>query len=274
MNRSLKQQAELTLSLAKRDIKARYKDSILGFLWSLVRPAVLTVVFWLVFTKILPMPFNEMGAPFWLHVLVSILSWNFFFGSLVDATNSITSNASLLKKVRLNCEVFPIASIISNGVHFALAMLVVLIYIIFSDIGIHGEILWLGGAIIVQLLLTLGFSLMLAAMNVYYRDVGSILELGGMAMFYITPVLYPVSVAFSKMTEGWGAKLAQVYMYNPMAPVMVATRRATLYSRDKVEIADGQLLYYLVIAGAVGIVVSALGWIYFRWLSRDFADQL
>lgn len=274
MNRTLKQQAELTLSLAKRDIKARYKDSILGFLWSLVRPAILTVVFWLVFTKILPMPFNEMGAPFWLHVLVSILGWNFFFGSLVDATNSITGNASLLKKVRINCEVFPIASIISNGVHFALAMFVVLIYIAFSDIGIHAEILWLAAAIVVQILLTLGCSLILSAMNVYYRDVGSVLELGGMALFYITPVLYPVSVAFSKMTEGWGAKLAQVYMYNPMAPVIVAVRRSTLYSRDIVELPDRDLLYYLVIAGIVGVVLSVVGWLYFRWLSRDFADQL
>src|SRR5690606_23869750 len=141
------------------------------------------------------------------------------------ATNSITGNASLLKKVRLNCEVFPIAAIISNGVHFALAMIVVLIYVAFSEIGIHSEILWLAGAMVVQLFLTLGFALMLSAMNVYYRDVGSVLELGGMAMFYITPVLYPVSVAFSMMTDGIGAQLAKIYMYNPMAPVIVALRR-------------------------------------------------
>jgi ABC-type polysaccharide/polyol phosphate export permease len=274
MNRSLKQQAELTLSLAKRDIKARYKDSILGFLWSLVRPAILTLVFWLVFTKILPMPFNEMGAPFWLHVLVSILGWNFFFGSLNDATHSITSNSSLLKKVRLNCEVFPLAAIISNGVHFALAMIVVVIYLVFSDVGIHAEFLWLGGAMVVQLLLTLGLALALSAMNVYYRDVGSILELGGMALFYITPVIYPVSVAFEKLSEGWGAQYARIYMLNPMAPVVVALRRATLYSRDKVEIPDAMLLHYLLIAGGVGLVLSVAGWLYFHWLSRDFADQL
>lgn len=274
MTRSLKQQFELIMSLAKRDIKARYKDSILGFLWSLVRPAILTLVFWLVFTKILPMPFNEMGAPFWLHVLVSILGWGFFMGSLTDATHSITGNSSLLKKVRLDCEVFPIASIISNGVHFALAMIVVLVYLLFSDIGIHAEILWLVGAMVVQILLTLGLSLMLAAMNVYYRDVGSILELGGMALFYITPIIYPVSVAYQKLSEGWGSKYAHIYMLNPMAPVVVALRRATLYSGDIVEISDALLLKYLLVAGAVGVIMTIVGWAYFRWLSRDFADQL
>lgn len=274
MKRSFKQQAELTLSLAKRDIKARYKDSILGFLWSLVRPAILTVVLWLVFTKILPMPFNEMGAPFWLHVLVSILGWNFFLGSVMDATHSITGNASLLKKVRINSEVFPIAAIISNGVHFALAMVIVLGYLLFSNMGIHGEIIWLAAAMVVQLLITLGFALILSALNVYYRDVGSILELGGMAMFYITPVIYPVSVAFQKLESGWGSQYADLYMYNPMAPVIVAIRRGTLYTGDRTELTDAQLLQYLEIAGVTGLVLSVAGWFLFRWLSRDFADQL
>ncbi len=274
MKRSFKQQVELTLSLAKRDIKARYKDSVLGFLWSLIRPAILTLVLWLVFTIILPMPFNEMGAPFWLHVLVSILGWNFFIGSLTDATHSITANASLLKKVRINCEVFPIAAIISNGVHFALAMIVVLLYLVFSEIGIHQEIVWLGGAMLVQVILTFGLSLILSAMNVYYRDIGSILELGGMALFYITPVIYPVSVAFKKLEEGAGSGFATAYMLNPMAPVIVALRRGTLYTGTHVELSDAMLFNYLEIAGIVGLVLSGIGWLFFRWLSRDFADQL
>lgn len=275
MKRSLKQQVELTLSLAKRDIKARYKDSILGFFWSLVRPALLTVVLWLVFTKILPMPFNEMGAPFWLHVLVSILGWNFFMGSVTDAAHSITANSSLLKKVRINSEVFPLASILSNGVHFALAMVVVVLYLAFSPIGLGIEILyWLPVAILVQLLLTIGLSFLLSALNVYYRDVGSVLELGGMALFYITPVIYPVSVAFSKLKEGWGGQFAHLYMLNPMAPVVVALRRGTLYTGNDVELPDEQLWHYLQISGMMGLVCAVAGWLFFRWLSRNFADQL
>ena len=274
MKRTFKQQAELTLSLAKRDIKARYKDSVLGFLWSLVRPAILTLVLWLVFTKILPMPFNEMGAPFWLHVLISILGWNFFLGSLMDATHSVTSNASLLKKVRINAEVFPLASIISNGVHFTLAMVVVLIYLVASGMGLHGEFVLVVSAVAVQVMLTIGLALFLSALNVYYRDVGSILELGGMALFYITPVIYPVSVAFTKLKEGWGSQYAHIYMLNPMAPVVVALRRGTIYTGTHLELPDGELLHYLGYAGLAGAAALVAGWVFFRWLSRDFADQL
>lgn len=274
MKRSSKQQVELVLSLAKRDIKARYKDSVLGFLWSLVRPAILTVVLWLVFTKILPMPFNEIGAPFWLHVLVSILTWNFFLGSLTDATQSITSNASLLKKVRINSEVFPIAAIISNGVHFALAMIVVVIYLLIWGSGLNATLIWFAAGMAVMILLTLGLSLILSATNVYSRDIGSILELGGMAMFYITPVIYPVTIAFQRMQEGWGERLAKIYMLNPMAPIIVAIRRGILYTGDQVELPGRVLFNYLEIAGIVSIVTCVVGWIYFRWLSPDFADQL
>src|SRR5690606_16121424 len=120
------------------------------FLWSLVRPAVLTLVLWLVFTKILPMPFNELGVPFWLHVLVSILGWTFFIGSLTDAAHSVTANASLLKKVKIDAEVFPLSSILSNGVHLVLALSVVLLYLVLSGIGLHQEIYWLPMALGVQ----------------------------------------------------------------------------------------------------------------------------
>jgi ABC-2 type transport system permease protein len=140
--------------------------------------------------------------------------------------------------------------------------------------GIHAEIVWLGAAMVVQLLITLGVSLILSAMNVYYRDVGSILELGGMALFYITPVIYPVSVAFQKLESGWGSQYANIYMMNPMAPVIVAIRRGTLYTGDHGELTDGQLLHYLEIAGISGLLLTVFGWLFFRWLSRDFADQL
>jgi ABC-2 type transport system permease protein len=111
-------------------------------------------------------------------------------------------------------------------------------------------------------------------MNVYYRDIGSILELGGMALFYITPVIYPVSVAFQKLEEGAGSDMAKIYMLNPMAPVIVAIRRGTIYTGTQVELSDALLFNYLEIAGIVGLVLTGLGWLYFRWLSRDFADQL
>jgi len=274
MNRSLQQQLELTLSLAKRNLKARYQDSLLGFLWSLVRPALLTFVLWLVFTKILPMPFNQMGVPYWLHVLISILGWNFILGSITDATQSVTANANLLKKVHIHAEVFPIAAIISNGVHFALALLVVLVYVAFSSIGLHLNLLLLPAAVTVMVLIILGVSLFLSALNVHFRDIGNVIELAGLAFFYISPVIYPVSMAFAKLESIWGHFASAIYMLNPVAPALVALRRSTIYSGTNLEIPDTQLVAFLLIAALIGSLATVLGWIFFRRLSRDFADQL
>src|SRR5689334_6700383 len=99
MTRTLRQQTELVLSLTKRDLKARYKDSVLGFFWSLLRPAFLTLVIWLVFYKLLPVGVGGGPAPFWMHIMLSVLAWNYFLGSLTDATFSLYANASLLKKI-------------------------------------------------------------------------------------------------------------------------------------------------------------------------------
>jgi len=272
MNRTFRQQFELTLSLAKRDLKARYKDSVLGFFWSLVHPAFLTLVFWVVFTKILPLPFNTSGVPFWLHMLISVLGWNFFYGSAMEATHSVVSNVSLMKKVRMDAEVFPIATIISNGVHFSLAMVLVVVLMLFTT-GVHLSIFYLIPVLLIEIMLTLGCAFYLSALQVYYRDVASVFELGGLALFYITPVLYPVSIAFDRLKHmaGYWQKL---YLLNPMAPVMIGIRRATIYTSANPELADWRLFEYLLASGVVALVVLISGWAFFRWLSRDFVDQL
>ena len=81
-------------------------------------------------------------------------------------------------------------------------------------------------------------------------------------------------MAFQKFPEGAASKFAKIYMLNPMAPVVIAIRRGTIYTGERVELADGLLLNYLEIAGLTGIILTGFGWLYFRWLSRDFADQL
>jgi ABC-type polysaccharide/polyol phosphate export permease len=274
MTRPLRQQIELVLSLAKRDLKARYKDSVLGFFWSLLRPAFLTFVLWVVFYKLWPNQFGSLPVPYWMHVLVGVLTWNFFMGALTDATHSLPANANLLKKVRLDAEVFPISAIIANGVHFTLAMLIVLVLLIVSGVGIHWEMLLLPVVLGVVALLVLGTSLFLSSLNVYYRDIGSALELAGMALFYITPVIYPVTMACAKLHEKLGSFWSTAYMLNPAAPLIVAMRRVTLYHGGNVELPDSRLLLFTGIAAGLSLILMLSGWIVFRRLARNFADEL
>jgi lipopolysaccharide transport system permease protein len=278
VTRPFRQQVELVLSLAKRDLKARYKDSVFGFFWSLFRPAFLTLIIWLVFGKLLKMKFPHDVLPYWSHVLVSILAWNYFIGSLFDASGSVIANASLLKKVKLDAEVFPIASILANAVHFGLALVVVFVLLGVTGVGVSGLVVFLPAIIVLETLLILGCALYLSAFNVFYRDVGSALEVLSMAWFYVTPIIYPAQVAWDEIMRSCGPVAGRfwfsVYMLNPVAPVVVAIRKVVLFGRGHGEIYRNELYLYLAVSVAVAAVLSLSGWFVFRRLSRRFVDEL
>lgn len=268
-SRPFRQQLELIFSLAKRDLKAQYKESVLGFLWSLLKPAFLTLILWIVFARIVPIPFPHELAPYWLHVLISVLAWNYFIGSLFSATNSIIANGNLLTKVRLDAEVFPIASVLANAVHSALAFgLAVLVALL--AVGLKPYVWLLPFILVIETILILGLAFYLSALNVLYRDVAGVLELVSMAWFYVTPIIYPLQVAQDKLAPKW----FHLYMLNPIAPIIASIRRVLLYGRKAGEIDHQILLHYLGIATIVSLVLMVTGWLFFRWLSPRFADEL
>jgi lipopolysaccharide transport system permease protein len=273
MTRSFQQQVELILSLVKRDLKSRYKDSVLGFFWSFARPAFLTLILWIVFSFILQIPFHHEVVPYWLFVLVSVVSWNFFVGSLFDATGSVVANGNLLKKVKLNAEAFPIASVLANLVHFLLAQIIVVLAVVVT-VGIPPYLYFLPVIVGIETLLILGIAFYLSALNVFYRDVMGLLELVVLAWFYVTPVIYPMQVAQDRVGNSLGSGWFTLYMLNPIAPIVGAIRRVTLYGRGKGEIHAEILVTYLSISLLLSIVLCVSGWFVFRRLSDRFADEL
>lgn len=273
MRRPLSQQIELVLSLARRDLKARYKESVLGFFWSLLRPAFLTLILWIVFSLILGLRLHTPEVPYWLHVLVSVLTWNFFLGSITDATHSVIANGNLVKKVPLDAQVFPIAAILSNGVHFILAMTIALFLVAVAGPGLGLSVFLLPLVVVLISLLALGIGMILGSLNVFYRDTGSALELLGLAWFYATPVLYPASLAYERLRE-WGSGAFALYMANPAAPLLVAVRRVILYGSGNGEIPDAWLALSLAAVTLLVVAVMAAGWLMFQRLGGDFADEL
>lgn len=273
MTRSFQQQIELILSLVKRDLKSRYKDSVLGFFWSFARPAFLTAVLWVVFSFIIPTPFHHEVVPYWVFLLVSVVSWNYFIGSLFDATGSVVANGNLLKKVKLNAEAFPIASVLANLVHFLLAQLIVVLAVVIT-VGVPPYIYFLPIIVAIETLLILGIAFYLSALNVFYRDVMGLLELVVLAWFYITPVIYPLQVAQDRVSGVVGPKFFMLYMLNPIAPIIGAIRRVTLYGHGKGEIHAEILIMYLSASLGLSIVLVGSGWWVFRRLSDRFADEL
>jgi ABC-type polysaccharide/polyol phosphate export permease len=276
VTRPLRQQVELVLSLAKRDLKTRYKESVLGFFWSLGRPAFLTFILWAVFSLILRSGFTaEARVPYWLHLLASMLAWNYFVGSLFDATGSILTNGNLIKKVKVDAEVFPISCIVANAVHFVLALVVFFAVMLLLGIRIHWNVIFLPFVFGVQTLIILGLSFYLSALHVFYRDVGSLFELVALAWFYVTPIIYPLHVATDQIRPRLGDVWFDLYMLNPMTPVIVATRRVLLYGGGiPSEIPGHLLIAYLTAAALVGLFLTITGWHLFHHLSRRFADEV
>jgi len=218
---------ELVESLVVRDLKVRYKGSILGFLWSLLNPLLLMMVFTVVFTIMLP----NMSIPkFPVFVLCALLPWTFFTTSVASSIQSITSNGHLIKKVYFPREILPISTVLSNLANFLLSLPVLFLLILIFRIPINFSVLYLPLIMLVQLFFTLGIALILATSNVFYRDTSIIMEVIIQAWFFLTPVFYPVEVLpESRVLLGITIPLRRwVYILNPMASI-IASYRSVLY---------------------------------------------
>ena len=172
----------LLTNLVIRDIKARYKNSVLGILWSMLNPLGLMVVFTAVFSV---MGRGQDYRQYPVFVLVGIVPWNFFSGSLTTGATAIISNSSLVKKVYFPRELLSVASLTSNLVNFLFTFLVLIVFIYAFGIGLTVHALWVPVILLTQLIFTLGITLFLSAVSVFYRDILMILDVGLTAWFFV-----------------------------------------------------------------------------------------
>lgn len=266
---------ELTWALVRRDLRARASQSALGLLWSLVKPLTLTAILFVVFGNIIPVRVPDEAVPYWLHVLVSVLTWNFLFGSITEATHSITAHGHLLRKVALDARVFPAAAILSHGIHY-LAGLALVVFVAMPLAGLTPSLLGLLCLVPVLLglaLLTLTVGMALAACHVYLRDTASALELAGTAWFYGSPVIYPLPAALAAFGSAWGGWAGVIYLLNPAASLLAAVRRCLIYPSGT-EISDGRLCLLVLVGSALCVVVLVCGRHAFQRASGNFADRL
>lgn len=270
----------LVLTLVKRDLKVRYKATALGFLWSFGRPLFLMLIMWGVFSHIVGV---KTSIPYVLHLLTGILPWLYLQGSLHEAQGCILANGNVVKKVAMPSIVFPATAVLGNLIHLVLAMVILSVFIVAYAITtdpllVPGwEIIFLPALVLLQTLLLLGIALFLSSLNVFYRDVGSLAEIGVNAWFYLTPIIYQVQDARGQLKDLSNTDiLYYFYLCNPMTPIIVGYRRVLYGQRLRLapEIADGTLLVGLGISLAISLTLLALGAAVFGRLSRRFADEL
>lgn len=261
--------------LVERDLAVRYRETSLGFLWALARPLALMAIYHAVFTWILPAPIREPRIPFALHILAGVLPWTFLAAAAGEALPCILANASLVKKVRLPLEVFPLAAVCAQAFHFGLAMLAMTAGAILLGLAPGPVLLLVPIVAAVQFLFVLAVALLLSSLEVFYRDVASVWEVGATGWFFATPIVYPLHAA-SEFLAGAGHDWARtLYLANPMTPFVAAYRRLVLYSALEspvLEISDRELAVSFLGAVATTAVLLLFAHRVFARLSRRFAD--
>ena len=246
---------ELLWSITSRELRVRYKQSLLGASWAILQPLSLMLLFTLVFSKFAKVPSD--GIPYPIFAYTALLPWTFFSTSISSASPSIVNNSGLLTKVRLPCEVFPLASILAAFVDFGIGLLVLFVMMLVYHVTLSLSALYIFPLLIIQLVLTLGFALFSSAINVAYRDVKYAVPLILQLWLFATPVAYPVSLV--PLSYRW------LYLLNPMAPVIDGYRKTLL-------LGSGPDFQFLMIAFIFSLVLVITAYIYFKNRERDFAD--
>ncbi|MEN6625112.1 MAG: ABC transporter permease [Candidatus Sumerlaeia bacterium] len=270
----------LLYNLVRRDLTVRYKSTVLGFFWSFIKPLAMTGIFYVVFKLVLDMSLAETQVPYTLHLLVGMLAWSFFAGATSEAMGVMLANANLIKKVRLPLVVFPMATVISHLVHFLLGLVVLGGLMLVAGLAPGPACLLIFPIMLLEAALVMAMAMILSALNVFWRDVGSIWEVFTTAWFYLTPIIYPFYEVGKKLDSmGW-RWLEWVYLANPLAPIMIAYRRALLYGSletidpNKLELVDIQLMKSVGLSVFMTSILFFIGWNIFSKFSRSFADEL
>ncbi len=258
---------ELVRNLIGRDLKVRYKNSALGIAWSWLNPLLMMMVFTIVFTVINRAPPDIAHYP--VFVLSGILPWNFFSASVVGATASIVGGSYLIKKVYFPREVLPLVAVLSNMINFVIALPVFFGMALAFGVRLTPWALFMPVVLLVQVIFSVGIGLILATLNVYYRDTQIIMEVLMLAWFFVTPILWDArTIPETKMLFGitWPVQRL-VYWLNPMASI-VASYRDTLYWGTQ------PALDFFARSTMTAIIILVLGYAVFHRFSPWFAEEL
>ena len=239
----------------KKDIRGKYKGSFLGVLWSFINPLLSVLVYAIVFSQIMRFDIDN----YVIYLITGVLPWTFFTSSINMGMTSILYNASIIKKVYFPRSILPISSVSSCLVNFLISCLVILVFVLFSGIGITIHLLWLPLIALVQYFLCLGIVFFLSAVEIFVRDLEHIINFVLSMAFYVTPILYKA--------EQVPKNLRFILKLNTMAYIIDAYRDIFYYG--VMPDISSLLLVFLV-----SIIVMMLGYKVFERLQRGFAEEV
>ena len=259
--RQLLRYRALIKSLVARDLKARYRGSVLGFFWSFVNPLLLLLVYTFVFTVVMPGARGAGLEPFALFMFCGILPWAWFSSSLLEASNVLIAGGNLIKKVLFPAEVLPIVTVLAGLVHFALGLPILAGFLLYYRTPVVlTDLLWFPLIVFVQLLLTTGLALLVSALTVHFRDVRDLLQNLLTLWFFATPIIYPI--------EQVPARIRPYLELNPLTHLVVAYQEVLF--RPGPFTAGARLLA----VAAMSVAVLVAGYFVFDRLRDTLAEEV
>lgn len=246
----------MVYSLVKRDLRGRYKGSVLGFLWTFLNPLLQLIVYTFVFSTVMRAGIED----YYLFLFVALVPWNYFSTSVVGGAGCITGQQNMVNKIYFPREVLPISHVLSQLINMLLSFIVVILVLLVAGKGINLAVWWYLPIIVLQeTLLAFGLTMLVSAITVYFRDMQFLLNVIMMAWQFLTPVMYTVDMV--------PEKLRGIFYLNPMTPIIVAYRDVFYYKQ-------APELHTFIMGTVMGVVILIIGWATFGKLKKRFAEVL
>lgn len=255
MSRTLRYYIDLIVILTKKEIKIRYRNSILGYLWSIAHPLAFAIVFYIAFKVVMKIDVEN----YTVFLIAGLFPWQWFSNSVNSSAGIFIGNASLIKKLNFPKSVLPLSTLLNDTVHFVLAIPVIALFIYIYNIPIR--ISWVYGIpllLIIQLIFIYGLSLIISSINLFFRDMERIILILTTLLFYFTPIFYP-----EKMVPQAYQPLLKL---NPVACLVINWRM--LFLNGNID------LIYLYLSVAYSVAIFITGYLIYKKLSVRFAEVL
>jgi lipopolysaccharide transport system permease protein len=253
--RRLQNYRDLLIVLTQKELKVRYKNNILGYLWSIANPLAFAFVFFIAFKVVMKIQMEDYA----LFLISGLFPWQWFANSVTESPTVFLGNASIIKKVNFPRGIIPLTIVLQDMIHFILSVPVIVLFLIIYHKA--PSISWAYGIpllLLIQLLLTYGVSLIISSINLFFRDIKHLTVILVTLLFYLTPIIYPETMV--------PERYKQLINLNPMAPLMISWRG--LFLRGGLDPP------YLLSSFIYSILIFMCGYIIYRRLSWRFAEVL